>query len=328
MDQISSVYLVSALAFVTIIALIEGGYLLWRSLNIPAALRVSRRLHQLSAAGTSSRETLSILRGDNLSDVPIISRVLAYIPRIRRIDGLLEQSGSAMTVARFLSIQLGLVLALLLLLLVVGTAFWVALVLATVLGVTAPTMWFSHRRDKRRESFTTQLPDTLDFLSRSLRAGNPLVASFKAVAENMPEPSASEFSLTFNELNYGIDLHDAMDHLSRRTGSEEMHYFVTAVLIQRSTGGNLAEVLASLAAVMRARTNTFREIRILAAEMRLSANILIALPFIVAGAVSVLSPGYLSALFTSDFGLMLVGAQILLMGVGYWVIHRMINFRV
>src|SRR5690606_27533080 len=136
---------------------------------------------------------------------------------------------------RFLLIQLAFSLALLLLLLVVGTPFWVSLVLGSVLGVTVPTMWFSHRRDKRRDSFTTQLPDTLDFLSRSLRAGNPLVASFKAVAENMPEPSASEFSLTFNELNYGIDLHDAMDHLSRRTGSEEMHYFVTAVLIQRST---------------------------------------------------------------------------------------------
>jgi tight adherence protein B len=328
MDEISSVYLISALAFVAIIALIEGGYLLWRSLNIPAALRVSRRLHQLSAAGTSARDTLSILRGDNLSDIPIVSRILAHIPRVRRIDSLLEQSGSTMTVARFLLIQLMLSLALVLLLLLMSTPLWIGLVVGVVIGTTLPAMWFNRRRDKRRALFTAQLPDTLDFLSRSLRAGNPLVASFKSVAENMPEPSASEFALTFNELNFGIDLHDAMDHLARRTGSEEMHYFVTAVLIQRSTGGNLAEILSSLAAVMRSRTSTYREIRILAAEMRFSANVLVALPFIVAAAVSLISPGYLSVLFTTDLGMMVIGAQLFLMGVGYWIVHRMINFRV
>ncbi len=328
MSEITSVYLISALGFIAIIALIEGGYLLWRSLNIPAALRVSRRLHQLSAAGTTSRESLSILRGDKLSDIPLVSRMLMHIPRIRRIDGLLEQSGSAMTVARFLLIQLIIVLALMLLLVLVKLPVWMALPIALVVGISLPTLWFTRRRDERRDKFTVQLPDTLDYLSRSLRAGNPLVASFKSAAENMPEPSASEFALTFNELNYGVDLNDAMDHLAHRTGSEEMRYFVTAVLIQRSTGGNLAEILNSLAAVMRSRSNTYREVRILAAEMRYSANVLIALPFIVALAISVISPGYLSVLFETELGLMIVGIQLILMGVGYWVVHRMINFRV
>lgn len=328
MSEITSVYLISALGFLAIITLIEGGYLLWRSLNIPVALRVSRRLHQLSAAGGGSRESLSILRGDNLSDIPLVSKVLMYIPRVRRIDGLLEQSGSGMTVARFLLIQSGLVFGLGLVLLLAGVSAWLAVPLALVVGVSLPTIWFTRRRDQRRGKFTEQLPDTLDYLARSLRAGNPLVASFKSVAENMPEPSASEFALTFNELNYGVDLNDAMDHLARRTGSEEIRYFVTAVLIQRSTGGNLAEILTRLSAVMRSRSNTYREVQILAAEMRYSANVLIALPFIVAFAISLISPGYLSVLFETEFGLMIVGLQLVLMGVGYGIVRHMVNFRV
>jgi tight adherence protein B len=129
-------------------------------------------------------------------------------------------------------------------------------------------------------------------------------------------------------MNYGLDVEDALYNLGDRTGNEEMHFFITAVLIQKSTGGNLADVLNRIAAVMRARAVTYRDIKILAAEMRYSAKVLIGLPFFVAGVLSITNPTYLTVLFENELGLIVIALQIMFMVVGYYVIHKMVNFRV
>jgi len=144
----------------------------------------------------------------------------------------------------------------------------------------------------------------------------------------MPDPIGKEFSITFDEMNYGLPMDDALRNLGERTGSEEIHYFITAVIIQRQTGGNLADVLNRIAEVMRSRARTFREINIQAAEMKLSAHVLIGLPFFVAGALSIMNPTYLLVLFAEPAGRVVIGAQLLLMLIGYLVVRRMINFRV
>lgn len=329
MGEIQSIYLISAIAFVAVIVAIEGIYLLWRSIDLPAAVKVNKRLREMSATGIKHTEALSILRQRQFSQLPLLNRLLASVPRLHGLDHLLEQAGMTLTVSRFLVIQMASVAAVFILLYwVLGWFMWFALPLAVVAGVFFPYALVSSRRTRRRRLFAQQLPDTMDFISRSLRAGNPLMSTIKAVSENMPDPSATEFGVTFNELNYGAELEDALHHLGERTGSEDVRFFITAVIIQRQTGGNLAEVLNRISAIMRARSSTYREIDILSSEMRSSANVLVALPFLVAAAISIISPGYLSVLFTTDTGMLLVGIQLVLMATGYWVVQKMINFRV
>lgn len=328
MADIPDLYLISGLTFLAILAFVEGIWMLWRALAIPTNVRIARRLHGLYESGVPTAESVSILRGRNLSKIPALNSLMDYIPRIHLLERSLEQAGMTMSVARFLLIQLSLTAFILSGFVAGGFPIWAAAVTAPVIGIFLPAMIVTHKREGRRKRFVTQLPATLDFLARSLQAGNPLTASFKSAAENMPEPTASQFALTFHELNYGVDLASALEHLGQRTGSEEIRFFITAILIQQTTGGNLAEILKQLAAIMRARSSTRREIGIMASEMRYSANVLIALPFIVAAAVSVMSPGYLSILFVTEFGLMIIGTQLALMGLGYWIVRHMINFRI
>lgn len=327
--SIETLYLISAIAFITVILAIEGAYLLWQSLDIPSVIRINKKLKELSASGVKHKEAVSILRQRQFSQIPILNQLLMSIPRLRGLDNLLEQAGMGLSVSRLMGIQL-LVAAVLCLILsvVLNWIFPLALLVSVVAGFSAPYVVVTRKRNKRRTLFAEQLPDTLDFISRSLRAGNPLMVTIKSVSENMPEPSASEFGITFNELNYGAEINEALHHLGERTGSEDIRFFITAVIIQRSTGGNLAEILNRISSVMRARANTYREIGILATEMQYSANVLVALPFIVAITISIIQPGYLDVLFKTELGLMLVGLQLTLMGIGYWVVQRMINFRV
>lgn len=328
MEAIPQLYLISALAFLAILALVEGLWMLWRALSIPTNVRISRRLHRLYESGIPTAESISILRGHNLSNIPALNNLLDYIPRIYVLEQFLDQAGLSITVARYIVMQLGIFLAVSITMLVFGVPWGLALFAGALVGMLLPVLYVNNRREARRVRFSQQLPDTLEFLARSLRAGNPLTASFKAVSENMPEPTASEFGFTFNELNYGVTLEAALDHLGKRTGSPELRYFITAVLIQRTTGGNLAEILQRLAEIMRARERTRREIRIMSSEMRISANVLISLTFLIAGAISLVNPGYLDLLFTTQLGRIIIAVQLTLMAIGYGVVRRMISFAI
>lgn len=330
MSQLYSVYFISFLVFVAVVVLVEGAYLLWRGMHEEGAIKINKRLKLLSASGVHGKEVLrSLLRDKRFSDIPFINRLLVKVPRLHALDRTLEQAALPISVGMFLSIQIG--LSLLLVGLLSGLTNLHPLVLMLVgvpLGFLLPTLYVLRKRDVRRERFSAQLPEALDFLARSMRAGNPFSASLKAAAKELPDPIGTEFGITFDEMNFGLELEEALHNLGNRTGSDEMHFFITAVLIQRTTGGNLADVLNKIAAVMRARANTYREIRILSSEMRLSARVLIGLPFIVAGAISLTNPGYLRVLIEHPLGQIVIAVQMVLMALGYWVMRRMINFRI
>ncbi|MED5388287.1 MAG: type II secretion system F family protein [Pseudomonadota bacterium] len=320
---------ISLIAFLAVVGLIEGFYLLYRSMNVERTQAVSKRLRSLSASGLSNEEALSLLRRRTLSDIPLFNRILAAFPRSHSLDRMLVQSGVDITVSRYLLIQLSLSVITFLVLWVLLSVFWfLALPIALLVGFYVPFSYVKSKKRERAKHISEQLPEAMDFLARSMRAGNPFSAAIKQASQEMSDPIAPEFATTFDELNFGMDLEDSLRHLAQRSSSEEMRYFITAVLIQKSTGGNLAEVLNRLSAVMRARARTFREIRVLAAEMKFSANILIALPFVVAGALLLLNPTYLYTLVETTMGYFVIGAQLALMLMGYIIIHRMINFRV
>ncbi|MQX52984.1 type II secretion system F family protein [Alcanivorax sediminis] len=324
-----STIVISIIAFLAVVGGIEGFYLLYRSMNVERTKAVSRRLRSLSASGMSNEEAMNLLRRRMFSEVPVINRLLSAFPRSHALDRMLIQSGVDLTVSRYILIQLALVVTFFILLwLVLGAIWFVSLPIALVAGFYLPYMYVQGKTRERSSAISAQLPDALDYLARALRAGNPFSAAMRQASLEMNDPIAIEFATTFDELNFGMDLEDALEHLSQRTRSEEMRYFITAVLIQKTTGGNLAEVMNRLSGVMRARARTMREIRVLAAEMKLSANVLIGLPFIVAGALVVMNPGYLNILVQSTMGFIVIGAQLALMLTGYVIIQRMVNFRV
>lgn len=326
----SLVIIASILIFIAVVVLIEGLYLLSRGMQEEGAAKVQRRLRNLSAGGGHGQETVQhILKQRVLSESPGLNRFLMLVPRVHAVDRMLEQSGLDLTVMRYIGLQLMLSLVLF----AVGMYFLklpplLILLGAVLAGFLLPHFYVLKRQGQRREKLTEQLPDALDYIARSLRAGNPFSASLKSASEEIPDPLGREFGITFDELNYGLALEDALHNLGHRTGNEEIHYFITAVIIQRQTGGNLADVLNRIAEVMRSRFRTFREIQIQAAEMKLSARVLIGLPFFVAGAISIMNPSYLVVLFTEPAGRMVIVAQLFLMLMGYLVVRRMINFRV
>ncbi|MCW8917646.1 MAG: type II secretion system F family protein [Gammaproteobacteria bacterium] len=329
MNNPYSIYVLSFLVFIAAVGAVEAVYLIWRSMKVAESVKISRRIKAMSAGGEHGREVLQLLRNHQLTTIPWLERILSAFPRFHALDRLIQQSGVNISLVKFLGLQLGLVASIVLLLWAFFNVLFVfALLIALVVGVSVPYIFIVRKRIARHEKFTNQMPDALDYLARSMRAGNPFVSSLRSAAEELPEPTGTEFGITFDEMNYGLELEDALYNLERRSGSEEMRFFVTAVLIQRTTGGNLADVLNRIAAVMRQRAITYRDIRILAAEMRLSANVLIALPFFVAAALSVLNPSYLPVLFEHKIGLIIIGLQLFFMLLGYVVIQRMINFRI
>lgn len=330
MNEVYKVYVISFLVFVAVVVLVEGVYLLWRGVREEGVIKINRRLKMLSAGGAHGQQVLNdLLRNKTFSEVPSLNRLLMKIPRLHALDRALEQASVKISVGRYLLLQvfLGVLFSALL--------YWsgklhpvICMIIGFPLGVLTPTAYVFKKKEQRRKDFSRQLPEALDFIARSMRAGNPFSASLKSVAREMPDPIGTEFGITFDEMNYGLELEDALHNLGNRTGSEEMHFFITAVLIQRTTGGNLADVLNKIAAVMRARARTVREIMILSAEMRLSARVLIGLPFVVALALTLLNPGYLTVLFKSQIGQVIIGVQLLLMLFGYLIIRRMVNFRI
>lgn len=324
-----TIYLISFVAFVAALALVQGLYMLWQSLNVERAVRVNRRLRSLSAGGVNRDQALDLLRQRAFSDMPALNRMLLRIPRMHAVDRMLEQAGMDITVSRYMLIQfiLSMILLVVLLLFTPGNPF-VVVPVALIAGFFVPYLYVMRERRKRLDLLSSQLPDAMDFLARSMRAGNPFTASLRNAADQLHEPIASEFRTTFEEMNFGLDVERAMIDLGARVGNDELQYFITAVLIQRTTGGNLAEVLNRIANVMRSRETTRREVRILAAEMKYSANVLIALPFVVAGALTITNPSYLATLFESELGLVIIGIQLLLMATGFAVVQKMVDIRV
>ncbi|OQX47727.1 MAG: hypothetical protein B0D85_00680, partial [Candidatus Sedimenticola endophacoides] len=272
---------------------------------------------------------LELLRNRQLSTNPFLHSLLIALPRARSLDRMLQQSGTDLTVGQFLFIQLTTFLASFILLLIyLPLPMVFSLLVAAIITFLVPSAVIKSKQVKRQEKFSELFPDALEFMARSLRAGNPFSASMKAVSEQMPDPIGPEFAITFDEINYGLSINDALYNMGDRVGTEEVRYFIAAVIIQKQTGGNLADLLKRIAEMIRRRVRTYRDIRTQAAEMKMSANVLITLPFLVAGAILVLNPNYLMSLVNDPVGPYVFIGQGVFLVIGYIVMQKMINFRV
>jgi tight adherence protein B len=284
-----------------------------------------RRLERIGA--DAHQDIASILREKYLTSLSPLERRLEELPLMSKLAELIEQAGRTTPAYRM-------VMSSLLLGLFAGLMGWALLhnalvgLIGAVLGLVAPYLQLSMQRRRRLDKIEEQLPDAIDVIKRALRAGHPFNAAIKLVAEDMDRPIAREFELTFSDLNYGNDVRRAMLGLVTRVPSVTVMALITSVLVQRETGGNLAEILDQIAKIVRSRFRFERKVRSLSAEGRMSAWVLALVPVGLVGLLSVASPDYLPVLLKNPTGhKLLYGAGILAV-LGVLWIRRIIQIEV
>jgi tight adherence protein B len=313
--------------FVAVVLLLEGLYVYWSDTKSPEVRRVSQRLRAISAGGHAQAAQGQLLKQRLLSDSPGLQRLLLGLPRVHQLDRLMQQAGDTNTVSHLLSICAAMGVAGLLGGLLMRWSWYGSLGLALLLFVL-PLLWLVRRRNKRLQQIEAQLPDAMDLISRALRAGHSFPSALGMVGSEAAEPIAGEFRITSDEIGFGVSIDNALNNLAARVPSPDMSYFAMAVIIQRETGGNLAELLGKLAELVRDRFKLFAKVRVLAAEGKLSAYILTGLPFCVAAAINIMNPDYLSVLFADPAGLKVVYAALAMMVVGVFAMWRIIEIKV
>ena len=320
-------YLFATLIFLAVVLLVEGAYLVWNSSKGPEAERIARRLRTMSAGSHGGEQSISIVKDRLLSKTPMMQRVLLQMPRVGAMDRLLQQSGVTWSVSDFLGLSLIAFLAALF-----GASYlpipWLFRVMIAVVVALLPYLYVTRMKVKRLVRIEQQLPDAMDLMGRALRAGHAFPTALKMVGDEMSDPIAAEFRVTFDEVNFGISMPDALMNLATRVPSTDLRYFVIAVLIQRETGGNLSELLASISAIIRDRLKLMGQVKVLSAEGRLSAWILGLLPFGAALMIQLANPKFLEVLYTDPMGKKMLMIAAGMMVIGVLAMRKIIHIRV
>ncbi len=212
-----------------------------------------------------------------------------------------------------------------------GFVLRIHLALLPVMGVVLgalPLMWILWRRKRRLKHFAAQLPDALEMIARGLRSGQSLGFGFNCVAEEMSDPISGEFQRAFEEQNLGVPLEETLRDLTVRVPNLDLKFFVTAVVLQRQTGGDLAEILDKIGTLIRERFRIWGQVQALTGEGRLSGIVLLALPFVLFLAVYQLNPEYLMVLFSDPMGKQMLAIAIIMQVVGALVIRKIVNIQV
>ncbi len=300
--------------------------MLWRNNKSADVQQLSRRLRNLSA-GQHGLDVAVLLRKDALQGVGVWQRFLLSLPRVSVIDKWLEQADLDISLTRFIGICLLLPMSVILVLMA-GRFQWFGTAIAGLIAACLPLIWLSWRRKKRLNVLDSQLADAVEFIARAMRAGHAFSSSLQMVGEEGAQPIASEFKLTAEEINYGVPIDAALANMTRRFPSDDLRYFSTAVLLQRETGGNLAEILDNIATIIRERYKLLGKVKVLATEGKLSAYILIALPFATAALVNIVSPKFMEVLWKDPVGLQVLYSALFLMFLGIIWMSRIVKIRV
>jgi len=313
-------YVIYGFAAVSAILFGEGVYLLFFS-AASYRNRINRRLSMLNETVDRQSILVELRRERGLTTggdfrLPVVS-----------LNRLIVQSGISMGLSRICilsAIAAAITLA--------GGIFVRGSIVEGLLGALFSGLflpYFTLRmvRGRRQKKFGAQFPDAIDIIVRSLRAGHPVPIAVNMVAREMPDPIGSEFGLVADEITYGADLETAMRNLYSRVGQDDLPLFVTAVAIQGSTGGNLGEILENLSGVIRQRFKMRRKIRALAAEGRASAIILSSLPIAMFLIIQVVAPDFYAGVWNEDITKTALAVAGTWMGVGNFIMYRLVNFR-
>lgn len=305
MDAVFTAFAV--LLFAAVILLVEGAWLWWSAAHGSGARRIAKRL-RLMAERSQGTERIDIVKRRTYSARPAVERLLRRIGpwcRLAALDRLLLQAGVQWSVAQFLGCALALAALGLAVPRMAGLPAMAALLLLA-LALALPWMVLLRTRRARLSRLEMQLPEAADFFSRALRAGHSFANVMQMVADELPEPIAGEFRAAYEEINYGVPMNEALHNLAQRVPLTDLRYLIIAVLIQRESGGNLAEALGNISRLIRARLKLLAQVRVMSAEGRMSAWILGLLPLVVLLLMSMTNPEYIRPLWTDPIGVKLM----------------------
>lgn len=320
--------LISFLVFVFAIFLVLGAYLLATHSTDAKRARLQKRLSEalLHSAHAEDLEVV-LARNELMSEIPALNRALVRMQAALQLKRMLDQADLHITPSRLLmfSVMAGI-------LAVVATSIISpSLLLMGFSGLLVGALPFIHvwwQRKKRFDQFLEHLPDALDLMSRALSAGHAFSEALHMVSEEMPEPIAGEFRKTYEEQNLGLSLKLALENLTQRMPLLDLKMCVTAVLIQRETGGNLAEILEKVAYTIRERFRILGDLKTLTTSSRMSAWLLCGLPIFVTMVITGMNPEYMSVLWKDQRGHYLIVAALFLQVTGMLIVRKILRIKI
>lgn len=296
----------------------------------PTQEQVRKRMsavHKAERRGGEVSQNLKLVRDEMLSDVPAVHRFLLQWSWATKLQDYLSQAGMRIKPGKILLLSAilcgGAYLA--------SDFFLHRIYLSVPICLFAgslPMLIVAFQRRRRLRSFEERFPEALDLLGRAVRAGHAFTTGLEMIGKECGEPLAGEFRTTFEEQNFGLPLRDALLNLADRVPLIDVRFFVTALLIQKETGGNLAEILDGLARVIRDRFRIYREVQVKTAQGRLTAAILIALPILMALVLTILNPGYEYVLFRDPKGPYILGTAAVMQIIGSLILWKIIHIEV
>jgi len=289
--------------------------------------RVRQRLDDIAVGKVDGIDEPDLLRQISYSDVALLDNLFRKVGFTRRLRSTIAQANSSWTVGRLIATTL----------LIFAVSAWLATVLvpSAILGLTLaaglallPYISVVVQRRRRLHKFEETLPDAIDLMSRGLRAGHSVGATIEMVSQEVADPTGSEFRKTFEQQNFGLPFREALEDLARRVPLPDLQFMVTAILVQKETGGNLAEILDKTGNVIRERARLKGQLQVYTAQGRLTSWILGLLPFIMFVLLSLVNPNYTRVLVEDPLGQQLVMVGMALMVLGFYVIRRIVDIKV
>jgi tight adherence protein B len=321
--MMTTFFIATAIA-IAVFCIIEGLFLFLKAKSTPEIKRIKKQLKEIS---NQSRAEVSLMGQTRpLSNVPWLNKFLSRVPLAIKMDNFLVQTGTSYPLAVFLLVSVILALCGSLLLSMISRSF-PGPVLGLALGLV-PFFVLRNMKERRLKKFEEQLPDALGMIARSLRAGHALAGGLEMVGQEFPEPLGPEFTRMVNQINFGVGVEQALRNLAMRIDSPDIKFLVVSVIIQRESGGNLSDIIDTIGRLIRERFVLRGKIRTLAAEGKLSAIILFALPIVIATALFMFNPEYIDVLVSDPLGRVLLFSAIMMMTFGMMVVKKMINIKV
>jgi tight adherence protein B len=322
MEQI----IIGGLIFVVCVIMIELLIYAVKNARSPNRARIRKRLRKFAYV-EEGMDGSDILRKRVLSEIPFLNSLLLKTPGVLKLDNLIIKAN-----ARF---PMGFYILFALLLAALGFLFGTviiknaisALVFIPLFG-SSPFFYLILLKQKRIQRMRKQMVEALDLISRALKAGHAFTGGLRLAADEFDDPLGPEFAETLDEINFGVSLPVALKNLARRVDCSEMKYFVVGVILQRETGGNLAELMDTLANLMRERFKFDGKVKTLSAEGKLSAVVLICLPFAIIAYLKLAQPDYMNLLFTDPIGRVMAVVAGIMMIIGIFVMTRMVKIEV
>ena len=320
--------LIPFLVFLFALFLVLGAFLLATQGSDAKRARLQKRLEDALLHSSHTEDVEIILaRNELMSEIPMVNRFLVNLQGALHLKRMLDQADLHITPSKLVmfSVMAGMLAAMAA---GVVTQSFVIMIVAGILTATLPFVYVLFTRKKRLNKFLELLPDALDLVSRALSAGHAFSESLHMVATEMPDPIAGEFQKAYEEQNLGLSLKLALENLTQRIPLLDLKMCVTAIMIQRETGGNLAEILEKVAYTIRERFRIMGDLKTLTTSSRMSAWLLCGLPIAVSLVITIMNPEYMSVLWTDPRGHLLIAVALFMQLTGMLIVRKILNIKI